>query len=257
MENAQRSARRPIALLVSMLAAVIAATGLAACAVSVGALEHRTTTYSVPEPVRTLVVAAQVGNVQVTGGPKATVSVTERSTFHATAPTTTHRARDGTLTLTNKCPVAETCKVDYTINVPRATTVRISDGAGAVRIGSITSSVSVKVNAGNIVLDSLAGPVDATDHAGSITGNRLSSGKETLRVSAGRVDATFAAPPAAINATTDVGAITIRVPKSVPYDVKASATVGKVTVAVPRSIASTHTIKVSTKTGAITISPAP
>jgi hypothetical protein len=230
--------------------------GLASCAVSIGGLQHRTNSYTIRSRMTSLVVTNQAGDVNITGGSSDAISVTEHISFHGTAPATTHRTAGGALSLDSNCPVAETCTVRYSITAPRATTVRVTDGAGAVTLGSLGGHVTVHVNAGRISLNSLAGPVDATTSAGSITGQHLLAASASLHVSAGGINVTFTAPTSSITATTDVGAITLRVPGTVQYNVTASATVGNVHVAVSRSSAAAHRITASTKTGSITIEPA-
>jgi len=236
------------------MAAGILMAGLASCALSIGGLQHRTNSYTVGG-VTTLVVTDQAGNVQVTGGNSAAISVTEHISFHGTAPPTTHHTASGTLSLDSHCPATETCTVGYTITAPRATTVRVSEGAGSVTLGSLGGPVTAHVNAGRISLSSLAGAVDVSSHAGSIGGQQLSSASASLHVSAGAIDVTFSAPPTALTATSDVGAITVRVPNSVQYHVTTSTTVGNVRVSVSRSSTASRTITASTKTGSITIEP--
>jgi hypothetical protein len=78
-----------------------------------------------------------------------------------------------------------------------------------------------------------------------------------LRLSAGDVDVTFSAPPATITAAAAVGSVTLRQPRNVPYAVNATATVGTIQVSVTRNPASPHVITAATRTGSITIQPAP
>lgn len=202
-----------------------------------------------------LVVTNQAGDVHVTGSNSDAVSVTEHISFHGTAPTTTHRAAAGTLSLESRCPAAETCGVDYTITAPRTVTVRVTDSTGTVTLDSLGGPVTVHVKAGKISLSSLAGSVEATSSAGSIEGHRLSSANASLHVSAGQIGVTFTAPATSITATTDVGTITLRVPATVQYNVRATATVGHVRVRISRNPAAARTITASTKTGSITIEP--
>lgn len=228
---------------------------LAGCALSIGGLQHRTSSYTIGSRITTLVVTDQAGDVHVTGGSVAAVSVTVHISFRGTAPTTTHSTASGTLSLNSHCPATETCTVGYTITVPRTTTVRVTDGAGTVALGALGGPVTVRVHAGKINLTSLAGSVDATSNAGSIRGQRLSSSNASFHVSAGDIDVAFSAPTAAVTATTDVGAITVRVPDTVQYHVIASAAVGAVHVSISRSTTAARTITASTKTGSITIEP--
>ncbi|HYK66529.1 MAG TPA: hypothetical protein VEV45_01190 [Streptosporangiaceae bacterium] len=245
-----------LTLAAGVLGAGVLGAGLASCALSIGGLQHHTSSYTIGSHVTTLVVSDQAGDVHITGGSSDTTSVTEHISFHGTAPTTMHRTATSTLTLSSHCPGAETCTVGYTITTPRTTTVRVTDGAGSVSVGSLGGLVTVHVNAGRISLSSLAGPVNATSNAGSIHGQSLSPTSASLHVSAGEIAVTFSEPASAITATTDVGAISVRVPNTVQYDVTTRTTVGSVHVSVARSAAATRTITASTKTGSITIEPA-
>jgi hypothetical protein len=85
----------------------------------------------------------------------------------------------------------------------------------------------------------------------------LSDVSASLHLSAGAVDVTFSAPPTAVTATTDVGAITVRVPNVGQYNVTTRTTLGNVHVSVSRNAAAARAITASTKTGSITIEPSP
>lgn len=241
----------------SFLAAAAAVSMLAAYHGSAPTEQkHDTTSYSVRGHVRALVVTAHVGDVQVVGGRTRTVFVVQHLVFDGVVPTTRHRLTAGTLSLTSHCPAGEACSVSYAVTVPEATVVRVSDDVGTVRLSALAGQVSVTVDAGWIELSSLSGPVEATARAGSITSKHMSSSRVSLRASAGEIDVTFSAPPTAIVATTDIGAIILRVPNNVQYNVSASATaVGRVAVTVNQSTAATRTITASTKVGSITIEP--
>ncbi len=249
------AARSRVTLVASVLAASAAMLMLASCTSGAGTVRHNTSSYSVGH-VQTLVVDVQVGDVQVTGISSATISVTEHVTTDTTAPVTTRRIAAGTLTLTSTCRPRPVCSVSYDISVPRATTVRVTDNVGTIRLDSLSGPVTALSDAGKIELGSLSGPVEATTHAGWIHGQDMSPAQATLHVSAGEIDVAFSAPPATVAATTDVGAITLRVPGSVPYRVDATATVGSIQVTVTRSPTATRQITASTDIGSVTIEPA-
>ena len=229
-----------------------------ACSVSVGSLQHRTSSYSVAGPLRALVVRAQVGNVHVTGGaPGSKVTVTERLTFHKTAPVTTHRAAAQILTLGSTCPSLETCSVSYDIAVPRTMAVRVTNNVGTIQLESLSGQVTASTSAGTIELHSVSGPIAATGSAGSIVGEDVSSTRAIVRISTGQIKITFSAPPTTVRATTSAGVVLLRVPGSVGYAVDASTTVGAIRIGVQRSAASPHVITARATTGSITIEPAP
>jgi hypothetical protein len=239
-----------------MLAGSVAVSALAGCAVDVGAPQHRTNSYSLSGQMRTLVVNAHVGSVHVTGSDAGKVSVAERISFRGTAPSTTHRAAAGTLTLDSSCPALETCAVGYDITVPRTMTVRVTSNVGEIRLRSLSGPVTARTNVGNIDLGSVSGPVEVTGHAGSIRGQDVSSPRATLRSSAGTIDVAFTAAPATVSASSVIGSVTLRVPGSVSYNVTTNVGVGSTHVGVTRSPASPHVITAGTRTGSVTIEAA-
>jgi hypothetical protein len=127
-------ARTAVNIAAAVLTGSVAVSALAGCYVDVGALQHRTSRYSVSGLVQTLVVNDHVGSVHVIGGESGRVSVTEHLTFRHTAPVATHRASAGALTLDSRCPALETCSVGYDVTVPRAVTIRVSDNVGTIRL---------------------------------------------------------------------------------------------------------------------------
>jgi len=239
----------------AVLAGCAAALGVTACHVDSGQLQHRTSTYQVSSAVHTLVINDRVGDVQVTGG-SGRVSVTERIRYRHQLPATAHAVRAGTLTLTGTCPVTHVCDVEYHVRVPPATTVKIGDQVGNIRLGALTGQVSVHTSAGGITLRSLSGPVHVRDNAGSISGSDLSPATATLSTNVGSIDVSFSAPPATVAATTSVGSISLRLPRGVAYAVHASATLGSIHVTVPQAGNSAHSITARTRTGSVTVRPA-
>ena len=239
-------------------AALVALTGCAAalalsgCHVDTGQLKHRTVTYAVSSPVHTLVINDWVGDVHVTGG-AGRVSVTETISYRHQLPATTHAVRAGALTLTGTCPVHQPCDIAYHVRVPPATTVRINERVGNIRLAALTGQVTAHTNAGGIALGSLSGPVRVSDRAGSISGSGISSATATLGTYVGSIDVSFSAAPATVTATTSVGSISLRLPRGVTYTVHASATVGSTHVSVPQAGNPAHSITAHTQTGSVTI----
>jgi hypothetical protein len=75
------------------------------------------------------------------------------------------------------------------------------------------------------------------------------------RSAAVRVTAT--APPTAVRASANVGAITVHVPGTTSYKIAADARVGKTTVSARQSASSGHAITATTDVGAIVVAPSP
>ena len=249
--------RRAARLAGVVLTGGVAVSTLGGCFVDVGALQQRTHSYSVSGEVQALAVHAHVGGVHITGADSGRIVVTEHLTFRHTAPRTTHHATAGTLTMDSHCPALETCSVGYDITMPRAMTIRVDDNVGTIRLESLSGQVTAHTNAGNIDLGLVSGPVVVTSHAGSILGQNVSSASVTLRLSAGRIDVTFSAPPERLMATATTGSVLLRLPGNVAYAVDARAAVGATRVSVARNPASPHHITAETTTGSVTIEPAP
>jgi hypothetical protein len=85
----------------------------------------------------------------------------------------------------------------------------------------------------------------------------MSSRRATSHSSAGTIDVAFSAAPATVTATSDIGSVTLQAPGSVPYDVTTNVGVGSAHVGVSHSPASPHAITAGTRTGSVTIEPAP
>jgi hypothetical protein len=194
-------------------------------------------TYTVTARVTSLTVDT-AGSVTVTGtagsGP---VTVTETTSYSKTPPVTSHQVSGSALTLAYTCRAQLLCSVRYDIKVPRGTAVH-AEG----REGSVT-------------LTSLSGPVSAQTVTGLISATGLTSPSAVLKSGAGGINATFTAPPASVQASTDAGTITIAVPGSVIYQVSAHAVIGVTTVSVHHAATAPHVITAHSDLGSITISP--
>jgi len=215
------------------------ATASASPGLSIPGTHQATSRYQITAPVSTVVIVSRVGNITVTGGSGPDVSITQHVYYTRTAPATTRTVSGNTLTVTYHCHVQVVCGVAYTLAVPRSVAVRATAGAGAVRLTGLAGSVTAKADAGNI------------------TATGLASASVSLTSRVGGVSASFTAPPTTVQASTNVGAITVRVPGSVSYKVTADAHVGKTTIKVPQSASAGHVITASTDVGVITIAPSP
>jgi hypothetical protein len=204
---------------------------------SVPGTHRTTTTYQVSTPVSTVVVVGHTGNVTVTGGSGPSISVTQQADYSSMPPTTTRTISGNTLTVTYSCPTQVVCGVAYTLDVPRGAAVQVSTGAGTVRLSGLAGSVTARADVGLI----------------SATG--LTGASASLSTNVGAISASFAAAPATVQASANVGAITLHVPGTASYKVTADAHVGKATVSTAQDPSSAHAITATTDVGAILIAP--
>ena len=193
--------------------------------------------YAVTGRVTTLVIKGGSGSIDVTGGNRGTIGVSEAVSYGKTPPAVTHVISGTTLTLSYSCPSEFVCSVSYNVQVPSGVAVQASTAAGP------------------ITLTSLAGPVSAQTTAGLITAISLSSPTADLKSNAGGIDATFSAAPGSLHASTNVGPITLNVPGSASYKIDTHTFVGSSTVTVRKNAASPRMITASSDLGSITISP--
>jgi hypothetical protein len=198
---------------------------------------HRSaTSYRITSPVSTVVVISHVGNITVTGGGGASVSVTQQATYSKTPPVTTRTLSGKTLTVTYTCPSQLVCAVAYALQVPRDVAVQAQADAGAVRLADL---------AGNVTAKAKVGLINATG---------LSGASVSLTTDGGGITASFTAAPGTIAAVAHVGAIILHVPGQDSYKVSADARVGHADVGVRQSSSSDHVITATTDVGAIKIS---
>lgn len=199
--------------------------------------EHRKAlTYTVRNPVNSLVFNADASSIAITGSKRSTVSVTEYIQY-LTAPPVAHRALSGKqLKLGYTCPAdAIECGISYVVAVPRDIAVRIGMDSGITR------------------LSDLSGPLSATIDSGTIIGTALTSSTVTFKLDSGTISAGFKTPPTRVLATTDTGAIALGLPGTVTYHVTTQNSIGGVSVSVPVSNSSPHKITANDDTGGITI----
>jgi hypothetical protein len=208
--------------------------GLPGCTAPRGAQCHRTQSHTVTATLRALIVRDPVGSVTVTGSSRSSVLVTERISYSGAPPAISQRTSDGTLSLTDTCRSGN-CGISYDVAVPRSLNVQVQTGTGS------------------IWLSSLAGQVRAAADVGSLHGQGLTSGLAVLSANTGSIEAVFATAPARLSATSEVGAVTIRVPAGTSYAVAAHTDVGAVHVSVPRAASARHVIDASTNVGSVTV----
>jgi hypothetical protein len=82
------------------------------------------------------------------------------------------------------------------------------------------------------------------------------AGSSEEETQAGAMTLEFAEAPATLQATTELGAVTVRVPGTAAYAVDVRTDVGSSKVSVRQDAASPHKIVVKTQLGAVSIEPA-
>jgi len=145
---------------------------------------------------------------------------------------------DGTLLVDGECDSGwfRQCSVGFVVTVPADIEVEVDTDNGA------------------IVLEGLAGEIDAHTDNGAVTGDDLVSDDVDVRTDNGRIELRFDHAPASVEARTDNGAIDVLVPDDgTDYDVRADSDNGTVDIDVPHTDGSSHRIIAESDNGRIDI----
>jgi DUF4097 and DUF4098 domain-containing protein YvlB len=119
--------------------------------------------------------------------------------------------------------------------VPAATAVEITTQAGAVSLVDLTGDVMI-----------------ITD-AGAVEGKGLGGDSVSVKTQAGATSLEFTEPPATVEASTELGAISVKVPGGTAYAVDASTEAGGSDVSVQQDPSSPHKLSLRTRVGGIRV----
>jgi hypothetical protein len=192
--------------------------------------------YDISQQINALVVDARVAAVTVETG-DGPVTVTEIYHFGDDKPSTSHRVDGSTLHWVDTgCRNDEVrCDVELRVRIPA------------------DASLQVKAEAGAVTVAGLAGSIDVTTEAGAFKGTSLSADEVSVTSQAGATSMDFAKPPTTVQASTEAGAIRVRVPSGTAYAVEADTDLGTSNISVQRDAASDHRITVHSSAGAVTV----
>jgi hypothetical protein len=196
------------------------------------------TSFTIDSRVTSVIIKGGSGSVDVTGGSRSTVGVSQQASYSKTPPAAKRTLSGTTLTLSYTCKVELSCGISYILQVPRGVPVRVSAGAGAITLTGLSGSVSAQTSAGLI---------NAVD---------LRAADVSLTSSAGGIIVTCSAAPRSLHASTKLGPITLTLPGAVPYKISTHTFVGMSTITVRRSASSPYAITASSDVGSVSISPA-
>jgi len=192
--------------------------------------------YQITDRIDALVVDARAAAVTLEAGDG---PVTVDEIYHAGSdrPTTSHRVDGSTLHLTETgCrDNSVRCDVEFRVHLPAAATADITSQAGAVQVAGLTGNLTV------------------TTQAGAVQGSGLGGDQVRVSTKAGATTLAFTRAPSTVSASTEVGAVEVRVPSGTTYAVDVQSTVGPSDVSVQRDPASPHKIEVRTSVGAVRV----
>jgi hypothetical protein len=185
--------------------------------------------------VTTLVIDAGSGSVNVTGANRSSIGVSEQASYSTKPPVPRQVLSGTTLTLSYGCVTELSCSISYTVQVPRDVAVRVSGGAGEVTLTSLAGAATAQTSSGLITAVNLdSAEVSLKSDAGGIIAT-CSAAPRSLNAST-KVGAIALTVPGSvaykISTHTFVGTSTITVRKSArsPYAINASSDVGSISI---------------------------
>ncbi|WP_018217332.1 DUF4097 family beta strand repeat-containing protein [Salinispora vitiensis] len=172
-------------------------------------------TYEISGEVTTVTLTGRGGNVTLTASDSGSVRVIEDLRYSDSEPETSHNVTGSTLNLVDNGCGNDNCYVNYEIELPRRTMVKIqTDG-------------------------------------GDITGRGLGA-DTTVTTAGGDIDLQYANSADLVDVTSAGGNVMIKVPSG-PYDVDASTDGGERAVSVQAVAGSVHKIRARSGGGDVTV----
>jgi len=233
-----------------------------------------TRTVTVPQPVTSLIVQSDGGQVQVTAGQVSRVQIIETIMYDRQGdgpPAVSQSVSGGRLSLPDPCANLN-CSVNFSLTVPFGVTVTVATQGGPVAVSGVAGAnldtgggpasatliggpLTVTTGGGPLVLRGVAGPLHADTGGGNLTAQDIASATAVVTTGGGPAMVTFAAAPRSVSVSTDGGAAVVAVPGG-PYAVVADSNGGPQTVAIATDPAAYASITITSGGGPLRIEPA-
>ncbi|MCF6470323.1 DUF4097 domain-containing protein [Nonomuraea sp. MG754425] len=254
--------------------------GLAAMLTGCGLTQHNedTVSYDVTEAVAALHVENDSGDVEVVESDRRGIHVSERLSWNKDKPKTSHQVRGDTLELKYTCPTTwglgaagVSCRVDYTIEVPKGLRVQASADSGDLTLKGLSGElkattdsggiqaddltgerVVVQTDSGDLTLNGLSGTLDAKSDSGAIEAGGLTGKRVVTQTSSGSVTLTFTAQPDQVTTASDSGSTVVHVPQG-PYHIVATTDSGSKEINATADASAPRSIKLSSDSGDIEV----
>jgi hypothetical protein len=197
-----------------------------------------TRTETVPQPVTSLVVQSNGGQVQVTSARVDRVHVTETISYNqgTSPPVVTQSVSGGRLSLSDSACTHADCNVDFDVTVPADVTVTASTGGGPLAVRGVS------------------GPLRAETDGGPLIAQDLASATATITTGGGSAMVTFATAPEKVSVSTDGGPAILAVPGG-PYNLTANSDGGPQSVRIATDPTALPSITITSGGGSLLVEP--
>ena len=244
--------------LLFVLIAVVGLGGVFIAGVATFAGAEDRATFSHGGPIRQVEIDVEAGRVQIVAHPANEAKVERTRQYIWGEPRVRETFADGVLRLQASCRrfVAVGCRVDYRVELPAASALRIRTRSGSVDVREMGGTIDAETGAGAIRLDRTRGPVQVTTAAGNIEGTDIVAQFVDASTDAGRIRLTLSEPSQRMGLKTDAGAVDLALPPAAGgYRITTETGVGRVEVSVAQDPTAARSINATTGAGNIRIRP--
>jgi hypothetical protein len=219
-------------------------------------LAQRTEVHSrtLAEPVDRVEVDLPAGGVRVAATAGDGVRVVRTTRWSVGRPDATETVDQAVLRIVVRRPRTSLVQglVEYELEVPPATEVRASTGAGSIWVGGVDGALDLRTSAGRLTVSGAGGRLRLVTSAGGVEGLDLRSRQVEAVSSAGGVRLDFAEPPEQVEARSSAGSVDVVVPGG-PYRVEASSGAGRTEVGVAADPAASRSIRARSGAGLVRV----
>jgi hypothetical protein len=233
-----------------------------------------TRTETVPQPVTSLVVQSNGGQIQVTSARVDRVHVTETISYDqgtGSPPVVTQSVSGGRLSLSDPACTRADCNVDFDVTVPADVTVTASTGGGQMVVSGtaganlassggpvqatlIGGPLTVNTGGGPLAVRGVSGPLRAETDGGTLIAQDIAAATATITTGGGPAMVTFATAPEKVSVSTDGGPATLAVPGG-PYNLNANSEGGPQSVRIATDPTALPSITITSGGGSLQVEP--
>jgi len=247
--------------------------GLGSGNASAGPQVVTTRTVTVPQPVTSLTVQSDGGQVQVAAGHVRRVQYAETIMYDQGdgPPAVAQSVSGGHLSLSDPACATSDCSVNFSLIVPFGVTVSVATqggpaavsgvaganldtGGGPARVSQIRGPLTASTDGGPLVVLGVTGRLSADTGGGNLLAQDVTAATATISTGGSPAMVTFAAAPASVSVSTDGGPAILAVPGG-PYAVAADSDGGPQSVVIAANPDARRTLTVTTGGGALRIQP--
>lgn len=212
------------------LSALVASVALVACDTQNQVFSHTTQSSAA---ITEVIVNVDVGTVQVTsavGGTKVKSAAVAR--WIGEKPEVEFIEEGTKLMISATCAESnEFCDIDLAFEMPAGAALKIEGSTLDVTVEDAMGPTTIDINEGDVTLARVGGAVDVDTRKGKVVGTELKSSRGYFNAWDGALNLAFVAPIFNIQADTNYGDITLKVPYS-PYTVEAKTGSGDLDIGV-------------------------